>query len=269
MNKKVLLIAEIGWNHFGDIELAKRMIDAAKLSGADFAKFQTWSVDRLKNGAWDNDGRREIYEKAELTEEDHITLIKHCNEKEINFLSSVFSIQDAEMLKNLNVRDVKIPSFESRNHDLITYCDNNFDRIFMSTGTSKFDEIKQSIKFFKNSTFYLLHCVSMYPCDYTNANIPKMKKLMNIHNNVGYSDHIQGSESAKIAIAEGAKVIEKHFTLNNDLPGRDNKFANLPSQFKDIADFLIKYNEMLIGHGEDYQIGEEDSRQNYTGRFNG
>ena len=109
----------------------------------------------------------------------------------------------------------------------------------------------------------------MYPCDYTNANIPKMKKLMNIHNNVGYSDHIQGSESAKIAFAEGAKVIEKHFTLNNDLPGRDNKFANLPSQFKDIADFLIKYNEMLIGHGEDYQIGEEDSRQNYTGRFNG
>ena len=269
MNKKVLLIAEIGWNHFGDIELAKKMIDAAKLAGADFAKFQTWSVSRLKSGVWDNDGRREIYEKAELSKEDHICLINHCKEKEINFLSSVFSIEDAKILLELKVKDVKIPSFESRNHDLISFCDDNFDRIFMSTGTSKFDEIKNSIEFFKKSIFYLLHCVSMYPCDYSNANIPKMKKLMKIHDNVGYSDHIQGSESAKIAISEGAKVIEKHFTLDNDLPGRDNKFANLPSQFKDISDFLIKYNDMLIGHGEDYQAGEKDSRLNYTGRFNG
>ena len=269
MNKKVLLIAEIGWNHFGDIELAKKMIDAAKLAGADFAKFQTWSVSRLKSGAWDSDGRREIYEKAELSEADHVNLINHCDKKGINFLSSVFSIEDAKMLLDLNVKDVKIPSFESRNHDLISFCDNNFKRIFISTGTSKFDEIKKSIEFLKKSTFYLLHCVSMYPCNYTNANIPKMKKLMKIHKNVGYSDHIQGSESAKIAIAEGANVIEKHFTLDNNLPGRDNKFANLPSQFKDISDFLIKYNDMLIEHGEDYQEGEKDSRLNYTGRFNG
>ncbi len=269
MNKKILLIAEIGWNHFGDMDLAKKMIDSAKDSGADFAKFQTWSVDRLKNGVWDTDGRREIYEKAQLSNQDHVKLISYCNERGIKFLSSVFSIDDAKLLKKLNIKDVKIPSFESRNTDLISFCDNNFDRIFMSTGTSKLSEIKQSISLFKNSDLYILHCVSMYPCNYKNANIPKMKRLMQLHNKVGYSDHIQGSESAKIAISEGAIVIEKHFTLDNDLPGRDNKFANLPIQFKDISDYIKKYNEMLIDHGEDYQEGEEDSRNNYTGRFNG
>lgn len=269
MSKKIILIAEIGWNHFGDIELAKKMITAAKKSGADYAKFQTWSVERLKHGEWDKDGRREIYEKAELSEQNHLELINYCNDNEIKFLSSVFSIDDAKLLLKLNLKDVKIPSFESRNHELISFCDNHFEKIFMSTGTSKMDEIKESVKLFKNSKLFLLHCVSMYPCNYSNANIPKMKELMKIHNFVGYSDHIQGSESAKIAIAEGAQVIEKHFTLDNNLPGRDNKFANLPEQFKDISDFMIRYNEMLTNHGNDFQHGEKDSRLNYTGRFNG
>ena len=109
----------------------------------------------------------------------------------------------------------------------------------------------------------------MYPCKYSNANIGKMKQLMKIHNNIGYSDHIQGTDSAKIAISEGATVIEKHFTLDNDLPGRDNKFAILPHQMKDISVYIERYNEMLIDHGVDYQEGELDSRTNYTGRFDG
>jgi len=267
--KKIILIAEIGWNHFGDIELAKKMINSAKDSGADYAKFQTWSVERLKQGVWDKDGRREIYEKAELSEDNHIELINHCKTSKIKFLSSVFSIPDAKLLIKLGVKDVKIPSFESRNHDLISFCNNNFNKIFMSTGTSKMSEINDSLKLFTESDLYLMHCVSMYPCNYGNANLPKMKELMKIHENVGYSDHIQGPESAKIAIAEGAKVIEKHFTLDNNLPGRDNKFANLPSQFKDISDFLVNYNEMMVDHGMDYQDGEEDSRLNYKGRFDG
>lgn len=267
--KKIILIAEIGWNHFGDIKLAKKMTNSAKDSGADYAKFQTWSVERLKQGVWDKDGRREIYEKAELSEDNHIELINYCKTLKIKFLSSVFSIPDAKLLVKLGVKDVKIPSFESRNHDLISFCNNNFNKIFMSTGTSKMSEIKDSLKLFTKSDLYLMHCVSMYPCNYGNANLPKMKELMKIHENVGYSDHIQGPESAKIAIAEGAKVIEKHFTLDNNLPGRDNKFANLPSQFKDISDFLVNYNEMMVDHGIDYQDGEEDSRLNYKGRFDG
>lgn len=269
MKKKLILIAEIGWNHFGDMDLAKKMIDKAKSSGADYAKFQTWSVERLKKGAWDDDGRREIYNKAELTKENHQDLINYCNKTGIKFLSSVFSIKDAELLLSLGITEVKIPSFESRNHELLKFCDKNFNIIFMSTGTSKFEEIKKSKSIFDNSILYLLHCVSTYPCDYENANILKMKELMKVHNLVGYSDHIQGTDSAKIAISEGALVIEKHFTLDNELPGRDNKFAILPEQMKDIHDYIQKYNSMLIDHGNDFQSAEEDSRNNYTGRFNG
>ena len=111
------LIAEIGWNHMGDMKLAKEMILAAKESGCDFAKFQTWSVDRLKPGVWDTDGRREIYEKAELDLDKHIELKQYCDEVGIQFMSSVFSIEDAKLLKQVVTDYVKIPSFESRNRE--------------------------------------------------------------------------------------------------------------------------------------------------------
>ena len=107
----IKIIAEIGWNHMGDMNIAQKMIEAAAQNGADYAKFQTWSVDRLKAGEWDQDGRRQIYEKAELNREDHITLMEMCSANQIEFLSSVFSIKDAELLRSLGVREVKIPSF--------------------------------------------------------------------------------------------------------------------------------------------------------------
>src|SRR5210317_1210710 len=265
----VKIIAEIGWNHGGDMELAKEMIRAAAEAGATYAKFQSWSASRLKPGVWDTDGRREIYEKAELTRERHIELINYCNEVGIKFMSSVFSIKDAELLVRLGVADVKIPSFESRNHDLITYCDQNFKSVFMSTGTSTFKEIQESVQFIKFSDFYLLHCVSTYPCRPTQANLLRMVKLKSLNFPVGYSDHIQGVESAKVAIGEGAIVVEKHFTTDNDLPGRDNKFAILPHQMKDLTDYIQIRSQMFISHGDGFQESEADSRNNYTGRFDG
>tara|TARA_Y100000114_G_C11506538_1_gene206957 strand:- start:53 stop:493 length:441 start_codon:yes stop_codon:yes gene_type:complete len=145
----------------------------------------------------------------------------------------------------------------------------------MSTGTSTMDEIKTSVKLFTKSRLYLLHCVSSYPCNPSIANIPRMIAMQNIDPitnqfifGVGYSDHIQGVESAKVAIEYGAKVIEKHFTIDNDLPGRDNKFAILPSDLLDLSSYIKLRNEMLIDHGVDYQECETDSRNNYTGRFN-
>jgi N,N'-diacetyllegionaminate synthase len=265
----VKVIAEIGWNHLGDMNLAKEMILAAKESGATYAKFQTWSVSRLKPGAWDFDGRREIYEKAELTKERHVELIEYCKQVGIEFLSSVFSIKDAELLLELGIQEVKIPSFESRNHELIEYCDRNFKTIFMSTGTSLFKELEQSVKFVKNSELYLLHCVSTYPCKPSMANLPRMERLRSLGFPIGYSDHIEGVESAKIAIGEGATVIEKHFTVDKDLPGRDNKFAVLPDEMKNLTDYIRMREEMLTAHGDDFQQSELDSRNNYTNRFNG
>ena len=235
----IKIIAEIGWNHCGDLDLAKKMAKSAQENGATYAKYQTWSVDRLKPGSWDDDGRRQIYEKAEL-----------------------------------GCKEVKIPSFESRNHDLLKYCNKHFDVIFMSTGTSTFEEIQESCNLITISSLYLLHCVSSYPCEPKIANIPRMSALKYINipftsTNIGYSDHIQGVESAKIAIEFGAQVIEKHFTIDNDLPGRDNKFAILPHDLSNLSSYIQLRNEMMINHGKDFQEYELNSRTNYEGRFNG
>ena len=265
----IKVIAEIGWNHCGDIPLAKKFINSAKENGANYAKFQTWSTSRLKNGSWDNDGRREIYKKAELSKENHIELIEECKKNKILFLSSVFSIEDAKLLVELGCDSVKIPSFESRNHDLITFCDNNFKTIIMSCGTSKLDEIRDSVSFIKNADLYLMHCVSVYPGEYFEANLPKMNMLREFCSKVGLSDHIEGVESSKIAIGEGAIIIEKHFTIDKELPGRDNKFAILPHQLKDLTDFIKNRELMLQDLGSGYNEKENDSRINYTGRFNG
>jgi|TARA_B100001059_G_C17832031_1_gene585276 N,N'-diacetyllegionaminate synthase len=265
----IKVIAEIGWNHCGDIDLAKNFIISAKENGANYAKFQTWSTSRLKNGSWDNDGRREIYEKAELSREDHIELIKCCNENNISFMSSVFSIPDAQLLKDLDCNIVKIPSFESRNKQLISFCDSNFNEVVMSCGTSTYEEIRESVSLIKNADLYLMHCVSVYPGEYFEANIPKMIKLKSLCDKVGLSDHIEGVESSKVAIGEGAVIIEKHFTIDKNLPGRDNKFAILPNQLKDLTDFIKNRDMMLVDLGSGFNKKEEDSRINYTGRFNG
>lgn len=263
------IIAEIGWNHCGNMKLAKQMAKAASDNGATYAKYQTWSVNRLKPGSWDQDGRRQIYENAELSKEDHVKLINYCNKIGITFLSSVFSIPDAKLLVELGCKEVKIPSFESRNHELISYCDKHFKTVFMSTGTSTFDEINKSVALFNKSNLYLMHCVSTYPCNPNIANIKRMVSFKKLCSNVGYSDHIQGVESAKVAIEFGATVIEKHFTTDNNLPGRDNKFAILPHNLKDLTNYIKLRKDMLIEHGDNYQECELDSRKNYTGRFNG
>ena len=127
--KKIKLIAEIGWNHMGNIKLAEKMIIEAKKSGADYAKFQTWRVENLKNGPWDNDGRRQIYEKAELKKEDYKTLLKICKKNKIKFLTSLFNEQDYELISSLGLKEIKIPSPENRNQSLLKFCAKKFKTI--------------------------------------------------------------------------------------------------------------------------------------------
>ena len=261
------IIAEIGWNHMGDINLAKEMISAAAESGAEYAKFQTWSVSRLKSGPWDLDGRREIYIKAELTKDQHYELKEYCDKNSIKFMSSVFSIPDAEMLKDVISDYVKIPSAESRNHNLLKYVNNHFRKVFISTGTSTIDEVKKSVDLLNSVEIVLLHCVSSYPCEPKQSNLPRINYLKSICNNIGYSDHVQGIETARSSLEFGLSVIEKHFTIDNNLPGRDNKFAILPKELKDLVDFISKREESLLDLGPDYIDAEEEVRNIYSGRF--
>tara|TARA_B100000424_G_C22944534_1_gene502667 strand:- start:767 stop:1567 length:801 start_codon:yes stop_codon:yes gene_type:complete len=263
------LIAEIGWNHMGDMTLAKDMITAAKESGCDFAKFQTWSVDRLKSGVWDTDGRREIYEKAELDLDKHLDLKNYCDEVGIGFMSSVFSIEDAKLLKQVVTDYVKIPSFESRNKELIHYCLKHFKHLLISTGTSKYNEVRSIVVNLPSDRYTLLHCVSSYPCKFDIVNLPRITKLKQLSKTIGFSDHSQGIESSVLSLGMGVNFIEKHFTTDNDLPGRDNKFAVLPSDMKRLSDYITISEKVMDNKGMDYQECETDSRKNYTGRFNG
>ena len=261
------LIAEIGWNHMGDMNIAEKMIKEASESGADYAKFQTWNVNRLKAGSWDNDGRREIYEKAMLTEELHIFLIDICKKYNINFLSSAFSKEDAELLLKLRCKEIKIPSFEIANKELIDFCKENFERIYLSSGTATEDEIREVTFNLKDSDYILMHCVSSYPCTVDNINLPRINVLSHFAKKVGFSDHTSGINAAKVSLEFSPFCIEKHFTIDKNLPGRDNKFAILPKDMKNLSEFINDREKCLSFHGLNYQEIEGDSRENYRGRF--
>ena len=129
-------------------------------------------------------------------------------------------------------------------------------------------EIKESVNLFDKTNLVLMHCVSTYPCEPNMANITKIEELKKICNHVGYSDHIFGVESAKVAMKYDIDVIEKHFTPDRDLPGRDNKFAILPEELKDLTNYINMFYNMHEPHGLDYQACEEASRLQYAGRFN-
>ena len=143
------IIAEIGWNYMGNMNLAKKMVIAAKKAGADYAKFQTWSVSRLKNGPWDKDGRREIYDKAALTSEKVSELQKMSNKVGCDFLISVFGTIGAKVISDLGIRNIKIPSHETTNKKLIEFCSTHFDYIYFSAGASSEDDVQEAVKTLK------------------------------------------------------------------------------------------------------------------------
>ena len=184
-------------------------------------------------------------------------------------MSSVFSIEDAKLLKNVVTDYVKIPSFESRNKELIHYCLKHFKHLLISTGTSTFDEMRSVVVNIPQDRFTLLHCVSSYPCDLEIVNLPRIQDLKILSNSVGFSDHSQGIESSILSLGMGVSFIEKHFTIDNDLPGRDNKFAILPSPMRSLSYYVKVAGKVMNGKGPDFQECELDSRNNYTGRFNG
>lgn len=266
---KVKVIAEIGWNHMGDSDLAEQMIAAAKDSGASTVKFQFWDPQYLKEGAWDVDGRREIYNKAALTTEKIKELQALCIKYHCDFLISVFGTIGAKKMHDLGIREIKIPSHETTNLKLIEYCAKNFDFIYFSAGASSKDDVLKALEILNQgcAKYNLMHCVSSYPCNPENANLLRLTWLKSLHPEIGYSDHTQSTMIPSIAISMGASVIEKHFTTDKNLPGRDNKFALNPQEFKVMTDLIHDAELSLIDHGTGYQDIESDTVSNYRGRW--
>ena len=271
-NNKTTVIAEIGWNFMGDMELASDMVESAAGCGVDVCKFQYWDPSLLKAGEWDHDGRREIYNKARLDPGKIECLQEICVSNGVEFLVSIFSLDGAKLMRDLGIKSIKIPSHESYNLALYRYSLENFSSIFASLGACTQKELNQIANLYKlrpNSSclFNAMHCVSSYPCEISKLNLRRVYVLRQLFGDIGFSDHSDSTISGALSVAMGCTVIEKHFTTDNNLPGRDNKFALETKFFSEYVQNIRAAEEMVIDRGIDFQEVERDIVENYRGRW--
>ncbi|EMN01219.1 N-acetylneuraminate synthase [Leptospira noguchii str. 1993005606] len=263
---KTLIIAEAGVNHNGDLELARKLIDVAANAGADIVKFQTFKAERLvtksakkadyQNTTTDNaaESQYEMLKKLELSKENHEKLIQHCKRTGIEFLSTAFDLQSLAFLEQLNLSRYKIPSGEITNFPYLQKIGSSGKPIILSTGMSTLGEIESALLVLettgaKRDEITVLHCNTEYPTPYSDVNLSAMKSIADAFKiKVGYSDHTSGIEVSVAAVALGASVIEKHFTLNRSLPGPDHKASLEPNELKTMVR-SIRNVELSLGDG--------------------
>lgn len=261
--KKTFIIAEAGVNHNGDINLAYKLIDAAKEAGADAVKFQTFKSERIiskkaemadyqKKNTGKNESQIEMIKKLELSYSDFSDLKKYCDEKDIMFLSTAFDSESIDFIDNL-VPMFKVPSGEINNFPYLEKIAQKNKPIIVSTGMSNLSDIEKALKTIKNINenidITVLHCTTNYPCPYNEVNLKAMNTIKNAFKvKVGYSDHTLGVEIPVAAVALGAEVIEKHFTLDKTLQGPDHKASLEPDELKDMI-AKIRNIESALGDG--------------------
>lgn len=265
MRRQTLIIAEAGVNHNGDINLAKRLIDTAAAAGADFVKFQTFKADRqVTRSALKADYQSKLTDKAEsqhemlrrleLTEYMHHELIAHCKSRDIGFLSTGFDIQSVDLLASLGQNYFKIPSGEITNLPYLRHIGSMGKAVIVSTGMATMDEIQAAIDVLNKAgtlrtSITVLHCTTEYPAPMGEVNLRAMQSIQTACGvEVGYSDHTQGIEVAIAAVAMGATVIEKHFTLDRTLPGPDHQASLEPAELLAMVS-AIRHIEVALGDG--------------------
>lgn len=259
----VCIIAEAGVNHNGDFNLAKKMIDAAKKAGADYIKFQTFRTSQLvsknaakadyqkKNGK-SEESQFEMLEKLALTNGDFIALKEYCQDVGIGFISTPFDLASIDFLEKLNMDFWKIPSGEVTNLPYLERIGGTGRKIIMSTGMCNISEIKDALKVLEKSgagEIVLLHCNTEYPTPFEDVNLNAMRYIESVTNKkVGYSDHTIGLEVPIAAVALGAVVIEKHFTLDRNMEGPDHKAS---IEMSELASMIrsIRNVEKALGKG--------------------
>ena len=246
-NSNPFVIAEIGVNHNGNLNLAKKLINIAKLSKAHCVKFQTFNPKNLVsanakkapyqiiNTKKKQESQFDMLEKLKLSYLDHQKLIKYCKKKKIIFLSTPYNFEDVDMLDSLNVSAFKLASMHLSELSFIEYVAKRKKPIILSTGMGNMQQVKEAIKILKkylNKKFILMQCTTDYPAKDIDANlnvITEFKKHFNCH--IGYSDHTMSNVSAISAVTLGAVAIEKHITTNKKLPGPDHKCSLNPKEF--------------------------------------
>lgn len=262
---KTLIIAEAGVNHNGNIEMALQLIEKAAEAGVDYVKFQTFKSEKLvsryatkaeyqKANTDGDDSQLKMLQQLELSHNDHLLLIEHCKKCGIKFLSTAFDLESIDFLSSLNLDLWKIPSGEITNLPYLRRIAQKGGKVIMSTGMCSVEDIEAALSVLTNNgtavkDITLLHCNTEYPTPWADVNLRAMHDIANRFNvQVGYSDHTRGIEVPIAAVALGATVIEKHFTLDNNLPGPDHKASLEPHQLKMMVE-SIRHIEEALGNG--------------------
>ena len=280
---KVLIIAEAGVNHDGDLNQALALVDVAAEAGADIVKFQSFDARSLatadahlaqyqhRGELGENSdaagGQLALLERLQLSREDHLALIRHCTHRGIEFFSTAFDLGSLQLLADLGVRRFKIPSGEITNLPLMRRIASLGESVIVSTGMAEMPEIGAAIESLEiaglpKQKITLLHCTTEYPAPIQDVNLRAMGAMASIFDvRVGYSDHTDGVDVAIAAVALGAKVIEKHFTLDRNLPGPDHRASLEPADLKLMINAIRKTESAL---GSDQKICTSSEKKNVT-----
>jgi N,N'-diacetyllegionaminate synthase len=265
MKHRTLIIAEAGVNHNGDLNLAKQLIDAAAMAGADLVKFQTFNANRqvtrgAKKADYQNkttdskESQHEMLRRLELSPEMHEELVTHCAKSNIGFFSTGFDNESIDLLLSLGQDHFKIPSGEITNLPYLHHVGRLGKAIILSTGMATLGDIEAAIGVLEQAgtlreNITILHCTTEYPTPMAEVNLRAMQSIQAAFGvAVGYSDHTTGIEVAIAAVAMGAIVIEKHLTLDHHLPGPDHKASLEPGEFKAMVT-AIRNIEVALGDG--------------------
>ena len=262
-----LIIAEAGVNHNGSLDIAKQLIDKAVEAGADVIKFQTFKAENLvsksakqadyqkKNiGSKVDDSQLSMLKKLELSHEDHEVLMQYCNQKGIRFFSTAFDMESIDYLHSLNLGLWKIPSGEITNYPYIKKIAQFHEPVILSTGMCEMEDISVAMNVLleygvQRDQITILHCNTEYPTPFEDVNLLAMQQIKeNFQVKVGYSDHTQGIEVPIAAVALGACVVEKHFTLDRNMEGPDHQASLEPDELKAMVT-AIRNIEKALGSG--------------------
>ncbi len=272
------IIAEIGVNHNNNLNFSKKIIDFCVSENVQAVKFQTYKADTLakkntpkvfyqKKNKNDKENHFEMLKKLELSKRDHIILKEYCEKKKIEFISTPYDVESAKFLISLKLKIIKVASADLTDYFLNDFLSKTKKKIILSTGMSTIENIRDTLKIYKkndNSNISLLHCVSNYPCSNSSLNLNNLETLKKFGYEIGFSDHSRDHLPSAIAISKGAQIIEKHITLDNNLPGPDHKSSLNLKDFKKFLHQIRKANTML-GH-YNRTIQEEEKEMLYISR---
>lgn len=264
---RTIIIAEAGVNHNGDLDKALQLIEVAADAGVDYVKFQTFKAKNLVNkearkadyqieNTKESGSQYDMLKKLEIPESWYPILLQKCKDLNVEFLSTGFDEESIDFLEHLGCSFYKVPSGELTNKPYLQHIARKRKPMILSTGMATMDEIKQSIEVVKkcgidHSNITILHCNTQYPTPMKDVNLRAMLDIQSTLNvDIGYSDHTLGIEVPIAAVALGAKVIEKHFTLDQNLPGPDHKASLTPAELKAMVQGIRNIELATSGNGK-------------------